>query len=118
MLEINEKKYHVLDLRNGTFQLTRYNGSKSEKRYSTLGFFKLIEKAVKDCLHPQDVQDRKIEGNKTIRRAKSDVLTQLHKILPLLESEYVFYPLALSQEETSEIQRRNFFRNWGVLIND
>lgn len=92
MLEINEKKYHVLDLRNGTFELKRYNGSKSEKRYSTLGFFKLIEKAVKDCLRSQDVQERKIEGNKTIRRARSDVLTKLHKILPLLESEYVFYP--------------------------
>lgn len=88
---LNEKMYQVVDLKNGTFQFKRYNGSKAEQRYTSLGYFKLAEKSYKESLHDSDISDRKIEGNKTIRRAKSDVITQLHNLLPLLESYYRFY---------------------------
>ena len=106
--EINEKMYQVVDLKNGTYLVKRYNGTKAEQRYTHLGYFKLIEKSVKDCLHTHDVQTRKVDGHKTIRRAKSDVLTKLHSILPLLESEYVFYPLEnvnMSEFEISLVQQ-------------
>ena len=93
---LNEKMYQVVDLKNGTYQFKRYNGSKSEQRYTSLGYFKLSKKYFNDILHRDDVEKRKIEGNKTLRRAKSDVLTQLDNLLPLLESHYEF-------EETTKL---------------
>lgn len=87
---INEKMYQVVDLKNGSYQFKRYNGSKAEERYTSLGYFKLVQKSHDDLFRKSDVRERKIQGNKSIRRAKSDVLTQLDNLLPLLTSFYVF----------------------------
>ena len=90
--QINEKKYQIVDLKNGTYQFKRYNGASAEQRYTSLGYFKLGEKLMKDSFKDVEVNKRKIEGNKTIRRARSDVFTKLHDVEKMLESNYDFYP--------------------------
>ncbi len=89
---LNEKMYQIVDLKNGTFQFKKYNGANAEQRYTSLGYFKLGGKFMKDSFKENDVNRRKIEGNKTIRRARSDVFTKLRDVTKMLESTYDFYP--------------------------
>ena len=101
---LNEKMYQVVDLKNGTYQFKRYNGSKSEQRYTSLGYFKLGTKLVRDSFKNDEVNKRKIDGNKTIRRARSDVLTKLHDAVKMLDSKYDFYPAAKDLLNDAEMQ--------------
>ncbi len=97
------KSYQVVRLASGDYVFKKYNGSKAPQRYSVLGHFKLSEKSMKDSVYAHnDLEKRKIDGHKTIVRAKSDVLTQLDKLLPLLRSKYEFYPVKTARMDESE----------------
>ncbi len=100
----NLKSYQVVRLASGDYVFKRYNGSKAPQRYSVLGHFKLSEKSMKDSVYTHsDLEKRKIDGHKTIVRAKSDVLTQLDSLLPLLCSKYEFYPVKNASMNESEL---------------
>lgn len=90
----NPKAYQLVDLKDGSYLLKKYNGYKSVPKYFIIGHFKLRAKSSQQYRKGLSVNQRKDEakalGNATVRRAETNVLKQAHEIAKMINSVYDF----------------------------
>lgn len=113
----NPKAYQLVDLKDGSYVLKKYNSYKAKQKYFIIGHFKLKSKSWQQNRKSYAVYERKLEAKKleraTVKRPETSVLKQAHELVSMIDSEYEF-----DLKSNSGVEMTDYLANLIVKITE